>query len=213
MATTLKSIDKRIATFTTNRDKLRNDAHEIAMLVVNHAAPTACGPNAQGTGDCTRMLRLMQAMPSSWAEQMDYWLRQFTPIRVVVKNGKCEYSKEYKALGSAEEKVEAWNLEGAAATPYYEAKKEEAPKPALDFEALCKMVEGLGKRIAKKVEDNEVKPEDRASAEAIAKQISALKLRRVKVASDAAAQASNDSGADTAGDSGAEKPAKKSKAA
>jgi hypothetical protein len=182
MATTLKSIDKRIATFTTNRDKLRNDAHEIAMLIVNHAAPTACGPNAQGTGDCTRMLRLMQAMPSSWAEQMDFWLRKFTPIRVIVKNGKCEYSKEYKALSSAEEKVEAWDLEGAAATPYYEAKKEEAPKPALDFEALCKMVEGLGKRIAKKVEDGEVKPEDMESAKAIAAKVSAIKLVRVKPA-------------------------------
>lgn len=186
MATTLKSIDKRIATFTTNRDKLRNDAHEIAMLILNHAAPVAAGPNAQGTGDCTRALRLCEAMPKSWAEQMVAWFKKFSPIRVVVKNGKCEYAPDYKKL-DADQKVNGWNLEGAAALPFWEATEEPDAKPILDFAALVKMVEGLSKRIAKKVEDGEVKPEDMASAKAIADKIGGLKLTRVKAENDSVA--------------------------
>ena len=188
MAITLKSIDKRIATFTTNRDKLRNDAHEIAMLILNHAAPKEAGPNAQGTGDCTRMLRLCEAMPKSWAEQMVAWAKKFSPIVVVVKNGKCQYSNEYKKLEDDSQKVAAWNLEGAAALPFYEATDEPDAKPILDFAALCKMVEGLSKRIAKKVEDGEVKPEDMESAKLIASRISSIKLTRAPVANDTSAK-------------------------
>lgn len=200
MSTTLKSIDKRIAKFTTNRNALRLDAHEIGLLILRHAAPAEAGADCGGgKGDCTRALKLCEAMPKSWAEQMVAWFKAYSPIRVVVKNGKCEFSKEYKAL-APEQKLEIWNIEGATETPFWEASDEPDAKPALDFAALCKLVEGLGKRIAKKVEDGEVKPEDMESAKAIAKQVSGLKLRRVKPANDTSTETG-------------EKPAKKSKVA
>lgn len=178
-AITLKAIDKKIATFTTNRNTLRDLGHEIGMMILRHAAPKEVSADCSGSGDCTRALRLIEAMPKSWGEQMTAWFKAFSPIRVVVKNGKCEFAPEYKKLAPAQ-KPDAWNLEQAAQTPFYEATEEPDAKPALDFAALCKLVEGLGKRIATKVEKGEVKEEDRESALAIAKQVQSLKLRRVK---------------------------------
>jgi hypothetical protein len=179
MATiTLAKIDAQIASFTTNRNKLQTLGHEVLMMILNHAAPKEAGPDASGSGDCTRALKLMREMPKSWAAQADNWLRQFSPIRVVVKNDKCEFDPAYKKL-SKEDKLNVWRLEDAAQTPFYELDEPEVEGKTLDFMALIKMVEQLSKRIETRVEKGEVKEEDIPSALDIAKKLSGLKLKRI----------------------------------
>ena len=46
-------IDKALVTFTTNRDKLRDAAHEIAMMVFYHAAPSEIGDECTTSVDCS----------------------------------------------------------------------------------------------------------------------------------------------------------------
>lgn len=178
MPTTLKQIDAKIATFTTNRAKLQTLGHEIAMMIFLHAAPAAVGPDCMGTGDCTRAIKLAKAMPKSWATQIENWLIANTPIRVVTKNDKCEYDPAYKKL-SAEDKLTWWKLEQANTTPFYELEEPESATTILDFAALLKMVSGLSARIEKKIEAGEVKPEDVLSAQAVAVALSGLKVEKV----------------------------------
>jgi len=181
--TTLKTIDKAIATFTTNRDKLRDSAHDILMMIVNHAAPKEAGPDAEGSGNCTRALKLMEQMPASWAEQADAWLRAFTPIRVVVVNQKCEFDPAYKKLNPAQ-KPEQWNIEEAAQKPFWEFQPERAPQEPKSFEELVNLVHGLGKRINKMAEEGNVKDEDLDSAKAMSERLSTLRFSRVKPSND-----------------------------
>lgn len=112
---TAKAIKAKIKTFSTNRAKLQALGHEIGMMILNHAAPIGAGPNACGTNDCTQAIALIREMPKSWQVQMTEWFKVFSPIRVVVKNDKCEYDPAYKKLPTAAEKLNAWNLAGATA--------------------------------------------------------------------------------------------------
>jgi len=187
---TNKDIDKKIATFTTNRDKLRNLGHEIALMIFRHAAPEEVGTGCVGTGDCTRALKLIQALPGSWAIQMADWFKAYSPVRVVEKNGKCEFDPKYKALETRAEKLEWWNLEGAEATPFWELTAEVREVKTYDFNALVEMITRQAKAIKKKIKDGVVAPEDVPSAEALVTQLEALHFKRVKAA--VAAETSND---------------------
>lgn len=188
--TTLKQIDKKIATFSTNRKRLQLLGHEIAMLILNHAAPSAAGPNAEGTGDCTRALKLAKEMPKSWQVQLQNWFTLYSPIRVVAKNDKCEYAPEYKKtvdnkpVLSAEEKLTWWKLEEAAQTPFFDLEEPDATVTLLDFAAMVKMIEQMTKKVENRIEKGEVKPDDVPSAQAFVAQLSALKLARVAPANE-----------------------------
>lgn len=179
MAITLKQIDEEINTFTINKNKLRDHAHAVAMLIFRHAAPKEVGPDCVGSGDCTRALKLVKAMPNSWGEQMVVWFKEFTPIRIVAKNDKCEYDPAYKKLPTAE-KLTWWHLETAAMTPYHELTEEPAAAKPMDWDAILKMVEGLGKRINKAIEENRVPEHDIESAKAAAEKVAGLRLVRIR---------------------------------
>lgn len=180
MATiTLAAIDSKIGTFTTNRKALASLGHEIAMMIFMHAAPKEVSSDCNGTGDCTRALPLMQQLPKSWAAQMDNWLRLYTPIRVVVRNNKCEYDPAYKKL-TAEEKLTWWKIEEANLNPFYELNKPDLEEKLLTFEELLKMVESMAKRIETRVKDNDVADEDKESALAMAATLRKVKFDRVK---------------------------------
>lgn len=184
MTITLKKIDDKIGTFTTNRDKLRTLADEIAAMIFYHAAPKEVGADCNGSGDCTRALKLMREMPKSWAEQMAAKFREYTPIRVVVKNDKCEYDPAYKKL-SAEEKIAAWNMEAFMSTPFWEVMDEpEAAKDPKTLEELIAMVQSLGKRINTMAEDGKVSESDAETAKAMAERLVGFKFKRVKPANN-----------------------------
>lgn len=179
MATTNAKIRTEIGKFVTSRDKLMEHGHNIAILVMQHAAPKAINGDCDGTGDTTTLLELAAAMPSSWAEQLYAWCVKFTPMRFNVSANNHGFDTKYKKL-SAEEKLAAWDYEGAINTPFYKAMKERAPADPLDFSALVKMVEQLSKRIEKKVNDEEVRPEDVPTALAIAAKLKGMRITRVK---------------------------------
>ena len=167
----VKTIDKKIATFTTNVGKLKTLGHEIAMLIFDHA---------KDHGDCTRAIKLAKAFPNSWQPQIEAWFKAFTPIRVIIKNDKCELDPAYKKA-AAENKAGFWDRETALATPFYELQDEAQVKEKVyDFAALVAMVQGLSKSIKKKIDEGKVPEGDIASAKAIADTVSALNLQRVR---------------------------------
>lgn len=178
---TLAQIDEKISSFTTNRKALQSLGHEILMMIFRHAAPVEVSPDCSGSGDCTRALKLLEQMPKSWAAQADNWLRQNTPIRVVVKNKKCEFDPAYKKL-SKQDKLTWWKLEEANVTPFYELEEPEAKTTDLDFEALVKLIESTAKRIEKKVEEGHVKADDVLTALDVASRLKGFKVKRVKPA-------------------------------
>jgi len=183
--TTAKHIDAEISAFTLNRDALRQHAHNIAMLIFYRAAPKAVGEDCTGNGDCTRALKLAQAMPKSWADQMVTWFGTFTPIRVKVKAGTVGFDARYKALKGAENeaaRLEWWKLEEANTTPFYELSEEKGKDDykIMSFEDLMKLIPALANRIEKMIEQDKVCDEDEASAVAMAEQLKVLKFQRIE---------------------------------
>lgn len=164
-----KIIDKKIATFTTNVGKLKSLGHEIAMLIFDHAMEHS---------DCTRAIKLATAMPNSWQPQIEAWFKAFSPIRVVLKNDKCELSSDYKKA-TPENKPSFWDRELALATPFFDVLEEPKVDKVYDFAALVEMVARIGKQIDKKIDEGKIKPEDVLSAQAISTTIAGLKFSKV----------------------------------
>lgn len=167
----VKNIDKKIATFTSNVGKLKSLGHEIAMMIFDHAL---------AHGDCTRAIKLASAMPNSWQPQIEAWFKAFSPIRVVIKNNKCELDPAYKKATDAN-KADFWDRDSANATPFYLLQDEaEVKTKTYDFAALVAMVQNLSKSINKKIEEGKVPEDDIASAKAIAATVASLNLQRVR---------------------------------
>lgn len=196
MAITFKQIDAKIATFVTNRDALKSLGHEVAMMIVRHAAPASL-PDCDGSGDVSRALKLAQVMPKSWAVQLCEWFAEYTPIRVIPKNDKCGLTDDYKKLDKKDKPAE-WDLEGAAANPFYDMVEPDPAAKMYDFNKLLQMVQRIATQIDKKVEKGEVKPEDVESAKAIAATIHGLRFTPVPVAIDEPAN-NNSETTDTSG--------------
>lgn len=158
---TLKVIDRNIRTIVTTAAKLNGRIHETAVMIAQHA---------KDHGDCTRALTLVKAMPASMRRTMlVLWFNTFTPIRVVLANDKVGILKP-TAKGFVE-----WDIPAGTAKPFYEL-AEENPEKSYDFDALVKMVEALGKQIAKKVEDGKVPANDVQGAMEIAAKVQALRF-------------------------------------
>lgn len=187
-------IDKEIGIFTTDRDKLRDHGQKIAMMIVNHAAPEDAGPNAQGTGDCTRFVMLAEAMPNSWTGQLSSWLIAFTPIRIT--GTKAAYDDEYKKLRitpemTAEEKAAIraerltwWKLEDAVLAPFHTFKEPSAVAKTLDIPGIIKFLEAQAKSLEKKAGDDKVGADAVIAARAVADQLRAIKVPLPVAAND-----------------------------
>lgn len=173
----LKQIDRKIGTFSSNKQKLQELGHEISMMIFDHAFAHF---------DCTRALSLAKEMPKSWKAQLEEWFKTFTPIVVVEKNDKVGLSPAYLKLRkeNPEEALKMWDRAGAEETPFYKLNEPDPKAMEYDFTALVKMVEALSGRIEKQVKDGKVKAEDTESAKVIARTLSGLRFSRVKVAQD-----------------------------
>jgi len=185
---TLAQIDGEIATFTTNRKALAALGHNIGMMILRHAAPVEVNDDCQGSGDCTRALKLVKAMPKSWAAGMELWLKAFSPIRVVAKNDKCEFDPAYKKL-SKEEKLTWWKLAEAAETTFLEMEPDVKNDDPLPLEALLKMLEQRAKRITTDANDGKIAEKDVAAALLMADDL--VKLSKKKYRSAAKPKADN----------------------
>lgn len=182
MAITLKQIDTQIAQVKTLGREYNALIHETGMMIVRHAAPKEIDVDCQGSGDCTRAVKLVRAMPASMRRTtLIAWFKEFTPIRIKLSdNGdKCEFDPKYKKL-SKEDKLSWWRVEDAAETPFYDIAEQVPEEKSYDFAALLKMVERLGSQIQKKVDEGKVKADDVPSALALITAVSGLKVERVK---------------------------------
>lgn len=190
MATTLKKIDREIDKFATTAAAVNVMAHNIAMMIFRHAAPEAVGPDCQGTGDCTRAVRLVRAMPASFRRSMMVeWFRENTPIRIKLsENGdKCGYDPAYKKL-SSDDKVKAWNLENANTVPFYEIAERTPEEKPFDFAAMLKTHEANIKRIETYIKKGRVPEADIPSAKAFVEKLAKVRVNRVS-ANDTATEA------------------------
>lgn len=175
----LKTIDGNIKRIVTNAAKLNQLIHTTAMLIVEHA---------KEHGDCTRAQTLVNAMPASMRKTMlVLWFSTFTPI--VVKADDTAWNAKMHKEGT--KLFVPFDLDAARETPFFTLAEQNPEAKILDFAALVKLVEGLGKRIESKIEKGEVKEEDKASAKAIADRINSLKFEPVKADNDAAADDSD----------------------
>jgi hypothetical protein len=175
---TLKQIDGEITTFTTSRKALETHGHNIAMMILRHAAPAEVNADCSGSGDCTRALKLAQAMPKSWCAGLEEWFKLFSPIRVVTKNGKCEFDPAYKKL-SKDEKLTWWKLEDAAMTSFIDLEPDmnSNAKP-LDLAALLKLLERQADGLDKKAEDGKIVDHDVAIAVQMAAELRKLAAKK-----------------------------------
>lgn len=164
--TTLKAIDAKLRLIAASGEKFNAHVHQACIMIATHA---------KEHGDCTRALALCFAMPASVRRTMVVqWFDTYTPIRVVIKNDKVGMLKE------TQKGFTPFDLEAGNATPWHKLAEDSPEEKMLDFAALCKLVEALGKRIEKKIEDGKVPPEDVESAKAIARNVAGLKLVRVE---------------------------------
>lgn len=174
---TLKQIDGEITAFTTSRKALETHGHTIAMMILRHAAPAEVNDDCSGSGDCTRAIKLVKAMPKSWAAGLEAWFKAFSPIRVVAKNDKCEFDPAYKKL-SKEDKLSWWLLEEAAQTAFIDLEPEvQAAKP-LDLTALLKLLERQADSLDKKAEDGKIVEHDVAIAAQMAAELRKLAAKK-----------------------------------
>lgn len=197
---TLDQIDGEISTFTTSRKALETHGHNIAMMIIYNCAPVEVSDECAGSGNCSRALKLAKAMPKSWCQGLEDWFKAFTPIRVVAKNGKCEYDPKYKNLSPAE-KLTWWKVAEAAENPFYSYEKDiPDEKPALALEALLKMVEQVASRMTKQVEEGKVAEADAPAALLMAADLVALSKKKYRSAArkGAPATANNNKPVDTA---------------
>jgi len=175
----LKKIDANLVRITTNGAKLNILIHETAMLIMKHTIKS---------GDCTRALALVNAMPASMRRTtLVTWFTKYSPIRVVFANNVVGMLKK------DEKGYTPFNLAKAEANPFYQIAENTAEPGLLDFDKFIKMVQAMAKREAAKVDEGKAKPEDAASIKAACEAIAALKFTRIMSVADAA-QADNDQG-------------------
>ncbi len=154
----LKKIDSNIKLICTNAAKLNGRIHETAVMIASHA---------NEHGDCTRALALVKAMPASMRRTMlVLWFNTFTPIRVSVSNDKVGILK------ADSPKYVAYDLEGAAAKPFYELAAEKAEETDTTLDDVNEAVARLIKRITTRVDEDKVAANDK---DAIVARIAALK--------------------------------------
>lgn len=166
----LKIIDRNLRTITTAANKVNVLIHDTAMLVANHAAEH---------GDCTRALALVKAMPASFRRTMLVaWFDKYTPIRVIEKNDKVGILK------STAKGYVPFNLEAAAADPWFAMAEATPEKQPLTFEQIVALVQKMGKRIEKDVSEGKVNEADAASALAVAEKLGALEFSKIVAKSD-----------------------------
>jgi hypothetical protein len=185
-------IDAKLVIFTTDRNKLRDLGQEIALMVLNHAAPEDAGPNAQGTGDCTRAAKLASEMPKSWATQLTSFFIAVSPIRI--NGSKVAYDDAYKALkitpdmsaedkaAVREERLKWWRLEEAAIHPFYEFDEPDSKVKILDLAGIMKWLEAQASSLEKKADDGKVAASEIETAKAVAARLRAIKVMHVEAA-------------------------------
>jgi hypothetical protein len=154
MAMGLKKIDANIALVKTSGHAFNILVHETIIGILEHA---------QKTGDCTRALALVNAMPKSTRRgAVINTFADYSPIGMNVKEQKVRFHKpEAKAY-------RPFDIKAAKANPWYERdeiKKEDLPDTTL--EQASKYVFQLASKLQKRLDEGEVANDDREAVGAL----------------------------------------------
>lgn len=158
-ATSLSAINKLIGTISKSANKLNEEIHNCALMCIKHA---------QNYGDATAAGRLVDAMPKSFRRGLVIqWFAANSPI-TVSKNAKTDAMKAHLA-GKAEERQ--WDIDAAAATPFFAMPEADREPDVPTYESLHKNIVDFIERMNKRAD----KIEDPKEAKAAKEEIEALK--------------------------------------
>ena len=145
---TLKKIDAGIAQVKASGAAFNALVHTVACAILVHA---------QKTGDCTRALALVEAMPKSTKRAAVIgWFADYSPIGMNVKERKVRFHKPEAKL------YRPFDVAKAKANPWFErdeVKKEDLPDTTL--EQAHKYVFQLAAKLQKRIDEGEVAANDR----------------------------------------------------
>lgn len=129
MATTKSAILKRINSIRTRGARIDRDIHETGVDCMIHA---------RDHGDVTLLTRLSEAMPkSSRRKAMVAWVIAHAPLKYNTNEEKFTLNKKRAKEDGA------WQIEEAAATPFWEFTQEKAPVQYDLDKAINGLVRGL----------------------------------------------------------------------
>lgn len=167
----LKKIDANLVRITRDGDKLNKLVHDTAMMVMTHATKS---------GDCTRALSLVLAMPASYRRTtLIKWFDKYSPIRVVLANNVVGMLKK------DDKGYKPFDLVKANADPFYTiAENTPEEKKPMDLEAIQKWLEAQAKSLEKRAEDGKISEGEILTAKAIAEQLRAIKVVHIPAAND-----------------------------
>jgi hypothetical protein len=171
----LKKIDQNIKL-------VKRDGAAWNLLV--HTTAVAILVHAQETGDCTRALALVEAMPKSVKRAaLIEWFAEYSPIGMNVKERKVRFHKpDAKAYNP-------FDVEKAEANPWHErdsVKKEDLPDTTLE-EAHKKLFK-LAAAFEKRLDDGEVAANDREAIAGVVADLKALAKKEYRKAKKEAAE-------------------------
>lgn len=141
----LKQIDGQIKRVRTNGVKYNDLVQTVAVAIIRHA---------EEHGDCSRALKLVQALPmSNRRTLLVKFFATYAPIGMNVAKGLCRINKGDKAA--------RFNVAGAEANPWHVvAEKDEEEIPDTTLADVRDMFERLGKKVAKLLEEGKVAAND-----------------------------------------------------
>jgi hypothetical protein len=172
----LKKIDANIALVRVNGNAFNVLVHETIIGILEHA---------QKSGDCTRALTLVEAMPKSTKRgAVINTFADYSPIGMNLKERKVRFHKpDAKAY-------KPFDIKGAKANPWYEREevnKEDLPDTTL--EQAQKYIFSLASKLQKRVDEGEVAANDREGIESVIVDLKALGTKRYHAAKAAKAAA------------------------
>lgn len=158
MKMSLKKIDAAIIGIARNAETINETVQAVALAILAHA---------KEHGDCTRALRLVQALPKSFRRNLLItYFATYSPIGINVSTGKVGLHKEGSKL------YRPFDLKTAATVKWYNQPQQEAEDlPDTTLVDVREMVSKLVKRVQKKLDDADVANDDR---EAVANLIAQL---------------------------------------
>ena len=166
-----KVIDTKIASIRRRGTTLRGDTQKCAVLIMEHA---------KETGDCSRALRLVEALTSASERVMLIdWFKNYSPINVTWNK---DAGKRRIGYNKPDAKAyNAFNLDGARANNYFDVVKSDDEQTAnlLDAPGANTFILALAERMQKRVDKGEVAANDKDN---VVSKIAALRLAAVAVA-------------------------------
>src|ERR1043165_3049061 len=173
----LKAIDRNIRNIAVKGAALNELIQQTAVDIIRHA---------QAHGDCSRALKLVQAMPVSFRRtKVVKFFAEYSPIQMDVKKGKVGLRKDTSPH------FVPFNVDGAIANPWFEDKPGEEEKIPSTFTvaSIQNMIYAVANKMAKDAKLNSDSETTLRLAEDMAKR---LRLVASNVKDVEAAETNND---------------------